>query len=237
MIATILVIAVASLVTSIWMTEHRPTWAFYLLPARMVELLAGAAIATAGPAFRAVNAGLRAALGWFGLVGICVAAMTYDVGTVFPGYMTLLPVLATVLVIVAGGQGGSARGPVVVLRHPVAQWVGRHSYAIYLWHWPVLVLFEAEFGPLAAPDPARSWSPSPSACRPCRCVSSRIPCATHRGWPSGRFEGSPSAGRCGDGGARRDVAAQRRRTARFGRVGRRADARPADDRGSARPRR
>ncbi len=151
LIATILVVAVASLITSIWMTEHRPTWAFYLLPSRMVELLAGAAIATAGPAFRAVNADLRAALGWFGVAGICVAALTYDVGTVFPGYMTLLPVLATVLVIVAGGQGGSARGPVVVLRHPVAQWIGRHSYAIYLWHWPVLVLFEAEFGPQPLP--------------------------------------------------------------------------------------
>ena len=77
--------------------------------------------------------------------------MTYDVGTVFPGYMTMLPVLATVLVIVAGGTGGSARGPVVVLRHPVALWIGRHSYAIYLWHWPVLVLAEAEYGPLPLP--------------------------------------------------------------------------------------
>ena len=151
LIATILVIAVASLITSVWMTEHRPTWAFYLLPARMVELLAGAAIAAAGPAFRAVNPGLRAAFGWFGIAGICVAAMTYDVGTVFPGYMTMLPVLATVLVIVAGGAGGSGRGPVVVLRHPVALWVGRHSYAIYLWHWPVLVLVEAEFGPQPLP--------------------------------------------------------------------------------------
>ena len=151
LIATILVIAVASLVTSIWMTENRPTWAFYLLPARMVELLAGAAIAAAGPAFRAVNPSLRAALGWFGVAGICVATMTYDVGTVFPGYMTMLPVLATVLVIVAGGAGGSARGPVVVLRHPIALWTGRHSYAIYLWHWPVLVLVEAEFGPQPLP--------------------------------------------------------------------------------------
>ncbi len=151
LVATILVIAVASLITSVWMTEHRPTWAFYLLPARMVELLAGAAIAVAGPAFRAVNPGLRAALGWFGLGGICVAAMTYDVGTVFPGYMTMLPVLATVLVIVAGGTGGSARGPVVMLRNPVALWIGRHSYAIYLWHWPVLVLAEARYGPLPLP--------------------------------------------------------------------------------------
>ena len=63
----------------------------------------------------------------------------------------MLPVLATVLVIVAGGAGGSARGPVVVLRHPLALWIGKHSYAIYLWHWPVLVLAEAKYGPLPLP--------------------------------------------------------------------------------------
>jgi peptidoglycan/LPS O-acetylase OafA/YrhL len=151
LLATILVIAAASLIASVWMTENRPTWAFYLLPARMVELLAGAAIAAAGPAFRAVHPGLRAALGWFGLFAIAVAVMSFDVGTVFPGYMAMLPVLATVLVIVAGGAGSSSSGPVVVLRHPAALWVGRHSYAIYLWHWPVLVLAESRFGPLPLP--------------------------------------------------------------------------------------
>jgi peptidoglycan/LPS O-acetylase OafA/YrhL len=151
LITTILVIAAASLVTSVWMTEQRPTWAFYLLPARMVELLAGAALAAAGPAFRTVNPGLRAALGWFGLAGIAVSVLTYDVGTVFPGYMSMLPVLATVLVIVAGGAGASPVGPVIALRHPVALWIGRHSYAIYLWHWPVLVLAEARYGPLPLP--------------------------------------------------------------------------------------
>ena len=151
LLATILVIAAGSLIASVWMTEQRPTWAFYLLPARMVELLAGAALAVAGPAFRAVHPGLRAALGWFGLFAIAVAATSFDIGTVFPGYMAMLPVLATVLVIVAGGAGGSSSGPVVVLRQPVALWVGRHSYAIYLWHWPVLVLAESQFGPLPLP--------------------------------------------------------------------------------------
>jgi peptidoglycan/LPS O-acetylase OafA/YrhL len=146
LLATILAVAVASLVTSVWMTDHHPTWAFYLLPARMVELLAGAALAAAGPAFRPVNPAFRAALGWFGLLGIAVAVLTYDSMTAFPGGATLLPVLATVLVIAAGGSGASPWGPVVALRQPAAQWIGRHSYAIYLWHWPALVLVEARWG-------------------------------------------------------------------------------------------
>ena len=63
----------------------------------------------------------------------------------------MLPVLGTVLVLVAGGVGAAASGPARVLSHPVGLWIGRHSYAIYLWHWPVLVLFEAQFGTLALP--------------------------------------------------------------------------------------
>jgi len=143
--------AAASFLLSVWLTDRQPTWAFYLLPTRMGELLAGAALAAAGPAFSAVNASFRAALGWFGLFAIAVAVFTYDAGTVFPGYASLLPVLGTVLIIVAGGSGSSMSGPATALRHPAAQWVGKHSYAIYLWHWPALVLFDAKFGPLGLP--------------------------------------------------------------------------------------
>ncbi len=228
-------IAVASLITSIWMTEHRPTWAFYLLPARMVELLAGAALAAAGPAFRAVNAGLRAALGWFGLVGICVAAMTYDVGTVFPGYMTMLPVLATVLVIVAGGTGGSARGPVVVLRHPVALWIGRHSYAIYLWHWPVLVLVEAEYGPLPLPTRlllvAVAVGLSAASLRLVEDPVRHSPWLARRAARGLVLGGALCATAVLAGAWMRSC----RRPARLGRDGGRADARAADDRGRRRP--
>ncbi len=135
-----------SLLASVWMTSHRPTEAYYLLPARMGELLCGAAVALVGPAWRTVAPGVRAVLGWFGIAGIAVAVFGYDDTTQFPGMAALLPVLSTVLVLAAGGDGGPATGPVVALRHPVAQWIGKHSYAIYLWHWPPLVLAEARYG-------------------------------------------------------------------------------------------
>ena len=77
-------IAVASLITSMWMTEHRPTWAFYLLPARMVELLAGAAIAAAGPAFRAVNPGRSGSARMVRTVRDRGGGITYDAARCSP---------------------------------------------------------------------------------------------------------------------------------------------------------
>ena len=47
-LATIGVLAAASFVVGLWLTARRPSWAFFLLPARMGELLAGAALAVVG---------------------------------------------------------------------------------------------------------------------------------------------------------------------------------------------
>jgi peptidoglycan/LPS O-acetylase OafA/YrhL len=151
LLTVIIVAATASVAASVWLTRHYDKVAFYLLPARMGELLAGAAVAAAGAAFVVVNARYRAGLAWFGLLGIGVAVLTFEADAGFPGSQAMLPVLGTVLVLVAGGAGGASIGPARFLGHPGGLWIGRHSYAIYLWHWPVLVLFEAQFGSLSLP--------------------------------------------------------------------------------------
>jgi hypothetical protein len=58
-------------------------------------------------------------------------------------------VLGTALIVVSGGSDAAPFAPVAVLRHESLQWIGRRSYAIYLWHWPALVLAEAKWGPLS----------------------------------------------------------------------------------------
>jgi len=156
LLATIAGLATVSFLASLWMTSNRPAWAFYLLPSRMGELLAGAALAVAGTGIAAIPARWRAALGWAGLAGIAVACLAFDESVPWPGSAVLLPVVATMAVIVAGmsAPGATIRTdvwtPTRVLAAPPLQWIGRHSYALYLWHWPVLVLAEAEWGPLDA---------------------------------------------------------------------------------------
>ena len=223
LLTTILVVAAASLIISIWMTENRPTWAFYLLPSRMVELLAGAALAAAGPAFRAVNAELRAALGWFGVLGIGVAVMTYDLGTVFPGYMQMLPVLGD-------GVGHRRRrgewvgaGP----GHRPASSVGVVDRQALLRDLPVALAGarprRGEVRTVALADPSAPRG------RGGRLVGRLV--APARGpsaplddvGPSTHLWTRPRGGALPHGGGLRRMVAGRRRAARLGRAGRRSD--------------
>ncbi len=150
-LVTVMMIAVAlvSFWACVWMTRAHPTGAFYLLPARMWELAIGGLVAVGGTAWRLVSPTARAVAAWIGVAGIATAVVTFDGSIAFPGTAALLPVLGTALIVVSGGSDAAPFAPLVVLRHPALQWIGRRSYAIYLWHWPALVLAEAKWGPLS----------------------------------------------------------------------------------------
>ena len=141
-------VIVLSLLLSGVMTQTYPTAAFYLLPARMGELGIGAAVAIWAPILTAAPQRLRTVGGWVGLVMIVVVAFDIDESFTFPGLLAMIPVLATALVI-TGGEGQQSYWPAGrLLRLRPLQWLGKHSYGLYLWHWPLLVLAQARWGPL-----------------------------------------------------------------------------------------
>jgi peptidoglycan/LPS O-acetylase OafA/YrhL len=142
-------VAVVSFCACVWMTRTHPTGAFYLLPARMWELAIGGLVAVAGTAWTLVSPTARAVAAWVGVVGVATAVLTFDDSVAFPGTAALLPVLGTALIVVGGGSDAAAFAPIAILRHQSLQWIGRRSYAFYLWHWPALVLAEAKWGPLS----------------------------------------------------------------------------------------
>jgi peptidoglycan/LPS O-acetylase OafA/YrhL len=72
-----------------------------------------------------------------GLLLILGAAALYNRDSNFPGYLAAIPVLGAVL-IVAGGAGAWLNRALLACRPMV--YVGKLSYSLYLWHWPVLVL-------------------------------------------------------------------------------------------------
>lgn len=136
------ILAAASFAFGAWGAVHRPVSAFYLLPGRAWELLLGGLLACAGPRLlRGWMADLAVAAG---LAGIAAASLLYDAATPFPGLPALLPCLGAALVLGGGAAGGRAAA-LLGARGPA--WLGRISYSVYLWHWPVIVLARYGRGP------------------------------------------------------------------------------------------
>ncbi len=136
MIAAGLVAAVSAL-ACIAATARNPVWAFYMLPFRAWELLIGCVIA-ASP--RSVGPGrIATSLQCFGMALVAGSIIWLRPGG-FPGWQAALPVLGTACVIAPrrNEQGWIER--MLSMRSLV--WLGKVSFALYLWHWPVFSILD-----------------------------------------------------------------------------------------------
>ncbi len=138
-------LGVASFALGEWLTGVSQPWAFFSLPTRAWELVAGGLVVFAAPRLRALPEREAAALGWAGLVTVIGSALIVSGSVPYPGVAALAPVLGTAAVI-ASGCAAPRNGPILVLGRIGAQVVGRVSYSWYLWHWPVLILAPALIG-------------------------------------------------------------------------------------------
>jgi peptidoglycan/LPS O-acetylase OafA/YrhL len=114
-----------------------PSAAFYLPHLRAWELLLGALLAFVQT--KPQNPTTRTLLTFVGAALIVTSFAFYNGGMRFPGLSALAPCLGTALLIYAGGTGDT---PVErLLSTAPFQVIGYCSYALYLWHWPLLVLW------------------------------------------------------------------------------------------------
>ena len=108
--------------------------AFFSTQARAWEFALGGLVALA-PATRI---GLRTSrvLVAAGVAAVVWSCLTMSGSSAFPGWLTLVPTTGAALVIAAdvGARGGGG-----LMGWAPLQWVGDHSYSLYLWHWPPLV--------------------------------------------------------------------------------------------------
>lgn len=122
--------AVASFCVCVYATGRWPSSAFFLLPTRAWEMLAGG-LAYLYP--RALTTSAKRLAEGCGLILILASYIGFSEANVWPGYLALVPVTGTLLIITAHRRESWLTG------NPVVQWIGTSSYSIYLWHWPCVV--------------------------------------------------------------------------------------------------
>ena len=130
-IVVLFALAALSLASCIALTAVWTDAAFYLLPARAWELLVGSILALLH--HRGIAEGLPRRIGWLSLLTLGVASVLVSPGAQFPGWIALVPVLAT--------AGLIASPPHILTAKPLIA-VGKLSFSLYLWHWPVFSIVD-----------------------------------------------------------------------------------------------
>ncbi|MBJ8798464.1 acyltransferase [Citrobacter freundii] len=124
---------VLSLALSIYVSPRLPGSAFYLLPTRIWELLAGGAVWWLTRRHSMSQRPARI-LELVGFILIALSVTLLDVTRPWPGSYAVVPVLGTVLVLAANRQRSFFTSTAIFRQ------IGASSYSIYLWHWPLAVL-------------------------------------------------------------------------------------------------
>jgi len=115
---------------SVYVTLYWPDSSYFLFPTRAWEMMLGGIASLYTFNFKESN---KKKLELTGILLIVSSYLFISSDTPWPGYMALLPVLGAYLMLVANRQDS------LLTNNVVFQVIGRYSYSIYLWHWPIVV--------------------------------------------------------------------------------------------------
>lgn len=110
---------------------------FYSPLSRAWEFAVGAMLALLLTRFKVSSRALASLFGLLGVGMLLASLLLINESTTFPGKFTLLPVLGSLLLILAGSDRSNVVSRMLSTR-PMVQ-IGDWSYSIYLWHWPMIV--------------------------------------------------------------------------------------------------
>lgn len=133
------VVFAVSFTWSVVATSFDQQAAYFDTGARLWEFALGSLAALVGPMLR-ITPRLGAILAWVGFVGLVSCGIVLDVGAAFPGWAALWPTLSALCLLVGGGPLNRSV-PSRFLASRAMTRFGRIAYALYLVHWPLLIVY------------------------------------------------------------------------------------------------
>lgn len=134
----ILVGFIISLILSYKVSQVSQTTAFYMIPTRAWEMLAGGLVYTYFSKSIFTNS-FKNVIEFAGFGLIFISLFIFKKTTLWPSFNAVLPVLGSMLILIANNNNS------ILTKPKVFQLAGNSSYSIYLWHWPI-VFFISYFG-------------------------------------------------------------------------------------------
>lgn len=136
----VVTVTAASFAYSLWMTSAHPSTAYFVTPVRVWEFGVGALVVVGDRRlWPALPNWLADLLVWAGVFVVGLTAFELSGSTPFPGWAALMPTLGAAAVIAGGTRTGRLSPKWLLGLWPIQE-LGTISYAVYLWHWPLLIL-------------------------------------------------------------------------------------------------
>lgn len=134
----IVLIIIASFAYAVISVKNNPTMSYFNPLSRIWEFFFGVLSFLLVSNINKIK--YRNVLGVVGIFLIIGGAIFIPRGAGFPGFVSLIPVLGAVFIILSGAGGSGLVNK--VLSNKVLVFLGGMSFTIYLWHWPILVLYK-----------------------------------------------------------------------------------------------
>lgn len=131
---SLLVISIISFLLFIFFLNVDRDFAFYMLPTRIWELSLGGLVSLIK--IDAVQRPFQSTS--LAILGVIMILLSYFIGGEIISYRVALPTFGAALILLFASNNNIVGS---VLSQSIFVTIGKLSYSIYLWHWPIIVLF------------------------------------------------------------------------------------------------